>query len=100
MSEPWPHPAPDVKKSFEKARDGKKEEIKAPPREPVTKAQIEAMEKEHGQRTAPQPRPKPPGARSEAGVDQKRLLEMEAMKQQLEKMDGKAREDFDRTMGR
>jgi len=93
MSDPWPPPAPDIEKAFKEAHDAKKE---APPQTeavPVTKAQIEALEKQQKQ-TPPQQHLTPPGVKRDQPAQQDRAQRIAAMKEKLNQNRGKARDAF------
>jgi hypothetical protein len=91
-----PRPTPELKKDFKRAHDNAPAPTPpAPKREPFTKAELEALEKQR-KNSAPQPALTPPGVRPTLSRQEEREARIRRMQQSMRENDGKAGKEFKR----
>jgi hypothetical protein len=93
----WPPPAPHVNKAFKKAHTATNKNTPPPPALPVfTKKEMQELENQR-KKPAPQLNMTPSGAKVNTAADQKREKDIASMKERLQRIKGKARDDFERS---
>jgi|GEM_PF-2933873 len=104
MDDQWPKQKPEIKNTFKKAHDGKSDEAtKSSESEIVTKKQIENLEKEQKKPTRGMhlvPRGMGSSTSNSLDKEKERAARIEKMKQRLKQNEGKARNDFNKTIER
>jgi hypothetical protein len=96
MSDQWPPDAPKLKNEFNKAVVNESEIAAQTPQHPiVTKAEIEALEKQRKQ-AAPEVHLTPTGTRTTQNQQSALEERIKKLQQRIGRKAGKAREDFQR----
>ena len=97
MDDHWNSTAPDLSREFTNAQSAEKTAIPKPePPDIATKKELEELAKLLG-KSAPGLQLTPPGANLVSALDQQRRARFKHVAQRLKNVDGKARDEFERT---